>query len=413
MNIHEHQAKELLKSLGVDVLDGKVCYTPDEAEAAFKALGTPVCVVKSQIHAGGRGKGKAVKPGQVDPSKYDAKTGNYSGPGVTSERGVVLVKSAAEAKQTAANLLGNVLVTKQTGAAGKVVKRIYVEAGCKPDKEYYASVVLDRAVGLPLLMISPEGGMEIEEVAEHSPEKILRMHFDPSEGLWPSQALRAAYFLGLEGDGVKNGAKLLRNLCAAFVKFDCAMLEINPVAVSGTRVFAMDAKLGYDDNALFRQKSAETYRDLNEEDPKETESKKFDLSYIALDGNIGCMVNGAGLAMATMDSIKLFGGFPANFLDVGGGATKEKVTAGFKIILQDPNVKAILVNIFGGIMRCDVIAEGVIAAVKEVNLKVPLVCRLEGNQVERGQQLLRDSGLPIQTADNLADAARKAVASIK
>ncbi|MCW8132242.1 MAG: ADP-forming succinate--CoA ligase subunit beta [Planctomycetota bacterium] len=413
MNIHEHQAKALLKELGVDVLEGIVCFTPEEAEAAFTKLGTPVCAVKSQIHAGGRGKGKAVAPGKLDASKYDAKTGDYSGPGVTSERGVVIVKSAADAKKTAAGLLGNVLVTKQTGAAGKVVKRIYVEAGCKPDKEFYASVLLDRSVGLPILMISPEGGMDIEEVAEHHPEKILKIHFDPNEGLWPNQASRAAYFLGLTGDAFKSGAKLLRSLCSAYGKLDAAMLEINPLAVAGNRVFCMDAKLSYDDNALFRQKKAEELRDINEEDPNETEAKKYDLSYIALDGSVGCLVNGAGLAMATMDVIKLFGGSPANFLDVGGGASKEKVAAAFKIILNDPKVKAILVNIFGGIMRCDVIAEGVIAAVKEVNLKVPLVVRLEGNQVERGKQLLKDSGLPIQTADSLSEAAQKVVASVK
>ena len=413
MNIHEHQAKELLKGLGVDVLAGKVAYTPEEAEKAFTELGTPVAVVKSQIHAGGRGKGKAVDPKQLDQSKYDAHTGVYSGPGVKSERGVVLVKSAADAKTAAANLLGNTLVTKQTGAAGKVVKRLYIEAGCPPDKEFYISMLLDRDVSLPLIMISPAGGMDIEEVAEKHPEKILKIHFDPSEGLWPNQALRAGYFLGLKGEALKSGVKLLRSLAAAFVKLDCAMLEINPLAVSGDRVFAMDAKITYDDNALFRQKAAEGYRDLNEEDAKETEAKKFDLSYIALDGNIGCLVNGAGLAMASMDAIKLFGGMPANFLDVGGGATKEKVTAAFKIILQDPQVKAIMVNIFGGIMRCDVIAEGVIAAVREVNLKVPLVVRLEGNQVERGRQLLIDSKLPIQTADTLADAAKKVVATLK
>jgi len=413
MNIHEHQAKDLLRGLGVDVLDGVVCFKPEEAEAAFKKLGTPVCAVKSQIHAGGRGKGKAVEPDKLDQKKYDPKTGTYSGPGIVSDKGVVIVKSAAEAKQAAGNLLGKVLVTKQTGANGKVVKRIYVEAGCKADREYYASVLLDRAVGLPLLMVSPEGGMDIEEVAEKHPEKILKLHFDPREGLWPSQARRAAFFLRLEGDAFKSGVKLLTGLCQACVKLDCAMLEINPLAVAGTRVFCMDAKISFDDNALFRQPKAEELRDLNEEDPNETEAKKHDLSYIALDGNVGCLVNGAGLAMATMDVIKLVGGSPANFLDVGGGASKEKVSAAFKIILNDPKVKAILVNIFGGIMRCDVIAEGVIAAVKEVNLKVPLVVRLEGNQVERGKQLLSESGLPIQTADSLSEAAKKVVAAIR
>ncbi|MCZ7646693.1 MAG: ADP-forming succinate--CoA ligase subunit beta [Planctomycetota bacterium] len=413
MNIHEHQAKELLRSLGVDVLDGRVAFTPEEAARAYAELKSPVAVVKSQIHAGGRGKGKAVEPSRLDPSKYDAKTGVYSGPGIACEKGVVLCKSAAEVEATAKKLLGKVLVTKQTGAQGRKVQRLYVEAGCPPEQEFYAAVLLDRAVGLPLLMISPAGGMDIEEVAEKHPGQILKQHFDPDQGLWPFQARRAAYFLGLKGDAFKSGVKVLTALARAAVKLDVAMLEINPLARSGERVFCMDAKLSYDDNALFRQKQAAEQRDLAEEDSKETEAKKYDLSYIALDGNIGCLVNGAGLAMATMDAIKLFGGEPANFLDVGGGANKEKVAAGFKIILQDPEVKAILVNIFGGIMRCDVIAEGVIAAVKEVNLKVPLVVRLEGNQVERGKQLLKDSGLPIQTASTLSDAAEKVCATLK
>ncbi|GMV79803.1 MAG: succinate--CoA ligase [ADP-forming] subunit beta [Planctomycetota bacterium] len=413
MNIHEHQAKELLRSLGVDVLPGVVAFTPAEAKAAYGTLKSPVVVVKSQIHAGGRGKGKAVAPDKLDATKYDAHTGAYSGPGVTSEKGVLLCKSEADVEKAAAGLLGNVLLTKQTGASGKKVQRLYVEAGCPPEQEFYAAVLLDRAAGLPLLMISPAGGMDIEEVAETHPEKILKQHFDPDQGLWPFQARRAAYFLGLEGEAFKSGAKILTALCRAYVKLDCAMLEINPLARSGDRVFCMDAKLSYDDNALYRQKQSADQRDLAEEDPKETEAKKFDLSYIALEGNIGCLVNGAGLAMGTMDAIKLYGGQPANFLDVGGGATKEKVAAGFKIILSDPEVKAILVNIFGGIMRCDVIAEGVIAAVKEVNLKVPLVVRLEGNQVDRGKQLLKESGLPIQTADTLADAAEKVCASLK
>jgi succinyl-CoA synthetase beta subunit len=411
MNIHEYQAKQLLKDLGVDVLDGHVAFTAGEAETAYGKLGTPVVVVKSQIHAGGRGKGKAVVADQYDASKYDPKTGAYEGPGIVSDAGVVLCKSAKEAKEAASNLLGNLLLTRQTGVSGKKVGRVYVEAGCPPEKEFYASVLIDRAVGLPVLMISPAGGMDIEEVATETPEKILKINFHPSEGLWPNQARRAAFFLGLEGKAFKSGVKLLQSLCAAFVKLDCSLLEINPLAVSGDRVFCMDAKLGFDDNALFRQKQSEELRDLDEEDPKETEAKASDLSYIALDGNIGCLVNGAGLAMSTMDAIKLFGGEPANFLDVGGGATKERVSTGFKIILRDPAVKAILVNIFGGIMRCDVIAEGVIAAVKEMDLKVPLVVRLEGNQVARGKQLLAESGLDITPADTLADGAKKAVAA--
>ena len=409
MNVHEHQAKELLKQFGIDVPEGRVAFTPEEAEQAFAELGGSFAVVKSQIHAGGRGKGKAVQPGKLDPAKYDPQTGAYAGPGIVSARGVVLCHSAAEARTAAANLLGKILVTKQTGAAGRPVKRVYVEAGTQADRELYASVLLDRSVGLPLLMVSSAGGMDIEEVAVKTPEKILKIHFDPNEGLWPNQANRAAFFLGLEGEAFKSGIKLLRALCAAYVKFDCSLLEINPLAVAGGRVFCMDAKLGFDDNALYRQERVEELRDLNEEDPNETEARTHDLSYIALDGAVGCLVNGAGLAMATMDAIKLHGGMPANFLDVGGGAGKEKVSAAFKIILKDPKVKAILVNIFGGIMRCDTIAEGVIAAVRETKLKVPLVVRLEGNQVERGKQLLRESGLPITPADTLADAAQKVV----
>ncbi|MCK6474352.1 MAG: ADP-forming succinate--CoA ligase subunit beta [Planctomycetes bacterium] len=413
MNIHEHQAKALLKALGVDVLEGRVAFKPEEAEKAYGELGTPVVVVKSQIHAGGRGKGKAVEPGKLDPKKYDSKTGNYSGPGVASDKGVVLCKSAAEAKSAAGKLLGNVLVTKQTGAAGKKVQRVYVEAGCPPEKEFYVSVLLDRGVGLPVMMVSPAGGMDIEDVAEKSPEKILRVHFDPADGLWPHQARRAAFFLGLTGDAFKSGVKLLGNLAKAYVKLDCSLLEINPLALSKDRVFCMDAKLSFDDNALYRHPEVEELRDLAEEDPKEVESRKFDLNYIALDGQIGCLVNGAGLAMATMDVIKLYGKMPANFLDVGGSANKERVTAGFKIILSDPNVKAILVNIFGGIMSCRVIAEGVIAAAKEVNLKVPLVVRLEGNASKEGKEVLKASGLAVTTADGLADAAEKVCAAVK
>jgi len=409
MNLHEHQAKELLKECGVPVLEGKVAHSAEEAGSAFTSLGVPLAIIKSQVHAGGRGKGKAVRPKELDPKGYDAKTGVYAGPGIASDRGVVLCRSAQEATDAASKLIGHLLVTKQTGASGRMVRRIYVESGAQIDRELYAAVLVDRRAGLPILMVSPAGGMDIEEVAAKSPEKILKLRFDPCAGLWPHQARRAAWFLGLTGKAFKSGLAALTKLCAAFVKLDAQLLEINPLGVCGDEVICLDAKLSYDDNALFRQPRAEELRDHNEEDPRETEARKHDLSYVALDGDIGCLVNGAGLAMATMDLIKHHGGEPANFLDVGGGATTERVAAGFQLILQDPNVKAILVNIFGGIMRCDVIAEGVIAAAKQTALKVPLVVRLEGNRVAKGRKLLSESGLSLIAADSLADAAQKAV----
>ena len=400
MNIHEHQAKQLLAKYGVAIPKGKVAYTAAEAESAFSELGTPVCAVKSQIHAGGRGKGKV----------YDSRDAKK----LVMEGGVKIAKSAAEAREFAAKLLGNVLVTKQTGESGRTVKRVYIEAGSKIARELYLSIAIDRAVGLPVIMTSTEGGMDIEEVAAQHPEKILKVHFDPRDGLWSHQARRIAFFLGLSGDAFKSGVQFAIAMARAFSDLDCSLVEINPLVVTQEgQVVALDAKINFDDNALYRHKDIEELRDLNEEDPNEIEAKKYDLSYISLDGDIGCLVNGAGLAMATMDVIKLYGRQPANFLDVGGGATKEKVTAAFKIILNDPKVKAILVNIFGGIMKCDIIADGVIAAVREVNLKVPLVVRLEGTNVELGKKKLAESGLPIQSANTLSEAAEKVVKSVK
>ncbi|HEY3319059.1 MAG TPA: ADP-forming succinate--CoA ligase subunit beta [Planctomycetota bacterium] len=400
MNIHEYQAKQLLARYGVAVPKGKVATTPEEAVSAFESLGTPMCVVKSQIHAGGRGKGRLYDPNNRSKLIMDG--------------GVKLARSAAEVRDYATKLLGNLLVTKQTGEAGKIVRRIYVEAASNIARELYVSIVIDRGTGLPVLMASTEGGMEIEEVAARTPEKILKVHFDPREGLWGHQARRIAYFLGLQGDAFKSGLQFFTALAKAFGDLDASLAEINPLVVTKEgQVIALDAKINFDDNALYRHKDVEELRDLNEEDPNEVEAKKYDLSYISLDGDIGCLVNGAGLAMATMDVIKLYGRQPANFLDVGGGATQEKVTAAFKIILNDPKVKAILVNIFGGIMKCDVIAEGIIAAVKEAKLSVPLVVRLEGTNVDLGKKKLADSGLPIQSATTLSDAAEKVVAAVK
>ena len=400
MNIHEHQAKQLLAKYGVAVPKGKVAYTPAEAESAYNELGSGVCAVKSQIHAGGRGKGKV-----FDPKDHSR---------LIMEGGVKIAKSAAETKDFATKLLNNLLVTKQTGAGGRIVKRVYIESGSKIARELYLSIVIDRTAGLPVIMASTEGGMDIEEVAEKHPEKILKVHFDPREGLYPHAARRIAFFLGLTGDAFKSGVQFLIAMAKAFSELDCSLAEINPLVVTqDNQVVALDAKINFDDNALYRHKDVEELRDLNEEDPNEIEAKKYDLSYIALDGDIGCLVNGAGLAMATMDVIQLYGRQPANFLDVGGGATKEKVTAAFKIILNDPKVKAILVNIFGGIMKCDIIAEGVIAAVREVNLKVPLVVRLEGTNVELGKKKLAESGLPIQSASTLSEAAEKVVKAVK
>ena len=395
MNIHEYQGKELLKAYGVAVLDGYAAWTPDEAEAAAAKLPGPVFVVKSQIHAGGRGAGHFAN----DP---------------TGKGGVRLAKSPAEVRAAADAMLGRTLITKQTGDAGRRVGRVYVEAGCDIKRELYLSLLVDRDTARVTIMASTEGGMEIEEVALNHPEKIIRIGVDPATGIWPFHANKLAYALGLEGKQIAAFRKFVMAMYKAFIDLDCAIVEINPLVVTGAGdIVALDAKVSFDDNALYRHPDIEKLRDEAEEDPKELEAAKHALNYVALDGVIGCMVNGAGLAMATMDIIKLYGSSPANFLDVGGGATKERVTAAFKIILSDPNVEGILVNIFGGIMRCDVIAEGVVAAAREVSLSVPLVVRLEGTNVDLGKEIMAKSGLPIITADNLADAAEKVVKAVK
>ncbi len=386
MNVHEYQAKALLKKFGVTILEGQPAMNVDDAVKAAEELGGPVWVVKSQIHAGGRGKGGGVK----------------------------VVKSIEEVKSEAERMLGMQLITHQTGPEGQKVRRLYIEDGCAIEKELYCSILLDRATSRVMFMVSTEGGVDIEDVAENQPEKIVNVHIDPATGMMPFHARKLAFSLGLSGDANKKAVKFFMNLYAAFVSLDCDMLEINPLVVTQDQdIVALDAKLNFDDNALFRHPDVASLRDLDEEDENERKAKDFDLAYIRLDGNIGCMVNGAGLAMSTMDIIKLHGGEPANFLDVGGGATAEKVTAAFKIILSDKNVEGILVNIFGGIMKCDVIAEGVIAAAKEVSLNVPLVVRLEGTNVEEGKAKLAGSGLPIISADNLADAAEKVVKATK
>ncbi|HEV2675764.1 MAG TPA: ADP-forming succinate--CoA ligase subunit beta [Aliidongia sp.] len=395
MNIHEYQAKALLKGFGVAVPRGGVAYTPDEAKKVATDLGGPVWVVKSQIHAGGRGAGHfADKP--------------------EGKGGVRVVKSIDDVGSNTAEMLGKVLVTKQTGPTGKEVKRVYIEEGCDIKRELYLGMLVDRATGRVTLMASTEGGMEIEEVAHHSPEKIVKVAIDPATGVQAFHARQIAFALGLEGKQVSTATKFILALSKAFHDLDASIIEINPLVVTGAGdVICLDAKVNFDDNALFRHKAIEELRDADEEDPSELEAAKHGLNYVKLDGNIGCMVNGAGLAMATMDIIKLYGGEPANFLDVGGGATKERVTTAFKLILSDPNVEGILVNIFGGIMRCDVIAEGVIAAAREVSLDVPLVVRLEGTNVELGKKILAESGLPILSGDNLADAAQKVVKAVK
>ncbi|HZH26623.1 MAG TPA: ADP-forming succinate--CoA ligase subunit beta [Azospirillaceae bacterium] len=395
MNIHEYQAKGLLKQYGVTVPRGGVAYTPAEAVSVAKELGGPVWVVKSQIHAGGRGAGRFKD--------------NPQGKG-----GVRVVKSVAEVEASAGEMLGHVLVTKQTGPDGKEVKRLYVEEGCDIKRELYLSMLVDRGTGTVTVVASTEGGMEIEEVAAKHPEKIVKLAVDPLTGLRSYHAQKIAFGLGLQGKQVSEAVTLLRNLYKAFVDLDAALLEVNPLVVTGEgKLIVLDAKMSFDDNALYRHKHVEELRDESEEDASEIEASRYNLNYVKLDGVIGCMVNGAGLAMATMDIIKLYGSEPANFLDVGGGATKERVTAAFKIILKDPNVEGILVNIFGGIMRCDVIAEGVVAAAREVSLHVPLVVRLEGTNVDLGKKILAESGLPIQSADNLADAAEKIVKAVK
>ena len=393
MNIHEYQAKDLLEKYGVAVPKGIPAMSVDEAVKAAESMDSTLYVVKSQIHAGGRGAGKF-------------------NPDVDGKGGVRLCKTVEDVKVAATAMMGNVLVTKQTGAEGKQVQRLYVTDGVDIDKEYYASVVLDRDLGAISFMVSTEGGMDIEEVAENSPEKIHKLAIDYDAGLTDADAATLADHLELTGDAKTNAVPFFQNLYKAYMELDAEAIEINPMIVTDkNEVMALDAKMSFDENALFRQKDIAAMRDESEEDATELEAKKWELSYVSMDGNIGCMVNGAGLAMATMDIIKLFGGDPANFLDVGGGATAERVTAAFKIILSDKNVKGILVNIFGGIMKCDVIAEGVIAAAKEVNLSVPLVVRLEGTNVEKGKALMANSGLPIISADDLEDAAKKVVAA--
>ncbi|MFU0802270.1 ADP-forming succinate--CoA ligase subunit beta [Staphylococcus warneri] len=386
MNIHEYQGKEIFRSMGVAVPEGRVAFTAEEAVEKAKELDSDVYVVKAQIHAGGRGKAGGVK----------------------------IAKSLSEVETYANELLGKQLVTHQTGPEGKEVKRLYIEQGCDIQKEYYVGFVINRATDKVTLMASEEGGTEIEEVAAKTPEKIFKETIDPVVGLSPYQARRIAFNINIPKESINKAAKFLISLYNVFIEKDCSIVEINPLVTTGDGdVLALDAKLNFDDNALFRHKDIMELRDLEEEDPKEIEASKYDLSYIALDGDIGCMVNGAGLAMATMDTINHFGGNPANFLDVGGGATKEKVTEAFKIILGDEHVKGIFVNIFGGIMKCDVIAEGIVAAVKEVELTLPLVVRLEGTNVERGKEILNDSGLAIEPAATMAEGAQKIVKLVK
>lgn len=396
MNIHEYQAKALLKSYGAPVADGVAIFSADEAAAAAKQLPGPLYVVKSQIHAGGRGKGKFKELGP------DAKGG------------VRLAKSIDDVVANSKDMLGNTLVTKQTGPAGKQVNRLYIEDGADIDRELYLSILVDRSVGQVAFVVSTEGGMDIETVAHDTPEKIITVAIDPSAGVTEANSAALSDALKLEGAAREDAAKLFPILYKAFVEKDMALLEVNPLIVmTNGRLRVLDAKVSFDGNALFRHADIVALRDTSEEDAKEIEAHKYDLAYVALDGNIGCMVNGAGLAMATMDIIKLYGAEPANFLDVGGGATKEKVTAAFKIITADPAVEGILVNIFGGIMKCDVIAEGVLAAVKEIGLKVPLVVRLEGTNVELGKKIINESGLNVISADDLDDAAQKIVKAVK
>ncbi len=386
MNIHEYQAKELLKARGLPVLSGGVAYTVDEAVDVAKSLPGPVYVVKAQIHAGGRGKGGGVK----------------------------VVKSLDAVKAEATRMLGMQLITHQTGPQGQEVRRLYIEDGCNIARELYLGILIDRATSCVTIMVSTEGGMDIEEVAEKTPEKIMKVVVDPAIGFQAFQGRQIAFALGLEGKQVGKCVKLVSQMYDAFLELDASIVEINPLVVTADGdVLPLDAKMNFDDNAMFRQKEVEELRDVAEEDPAEKRAKDHELSYVKLTGNIGCMVNGAGLAMATMDIIKLYGGDPANFLDVGGGATKERVAEAFRIILSDPNVEGILVNIFGGIMRCDVIAEGVITAARELGLTMPLVVRLEGTNVEKGKKLLKESGLNIIAADNLADAAEKVVNTVK
>ncbi len=393
MKIHEYQAKELFRKAQVPVLEGFVARTPEEAKAAFEKLGGPIAVVKAQLHAGGRGKGTVIE--------------------VPTQRGVQLVKSGDEAATVAKNLINNRLVTIQTGPAGSKVNQVFVEAGCKIARELYLAVVVDRGSQMPLLMVSSEGGVDIEKVAHETPEKILKESFHPAYGLQGFQVRKLCKKLGLSGDVAKNADLFLKRVCKLFVDLDCSMAEINPLVITeDNQMIALDAKITFDDNAMFRHADLRALRDISEEEPAETRAGNTGLSYVKLEGNIGCLVNGAGLAMATMDIIKHHGGAPANFLDVGGGANTQQVTEAFRIILSDPNVKAILVNIFGGIARCTTIAQAIIEASKEVGFTVPLVVRLEGTEVNEGKKMLKDSGLAIISADDLTDAAKKVVASI-
>lgn len=386
MNIHEYQAKELLRKFGIPTLNGKMVQSPDEAAAAAKQIGGNVWVVKAQIHAGGRGKGGGIK----------------------------VAKTLDEVRSYTEKMIGMTLVTPQTGPEGKVVSRIYIEQGCDIKKEYYVAVLLDRHESRVVMMASSEGGMDIEEVAEKTPDKIHRVVVDPAVGMQPFQARQLAFKIGLKGDATNRAVKVFLGLYRLFKESDCSLAEINPlVETKDAQVIPLDCKLNFDSNALYRHPDVVEYRDLSEEDPAEVEASKHDLAFIKLDGNIGCLVNGAGLAMATMDIIKLQGGMPANFLDVGGGANKEKVTEAFKLILKDPNVRGILVNIFGGIMKCDIIAEGIVAATKQLGLKVPLVVRLQGTNVELGRKILKESGLNITPADDLTTAAKAIVGSVK
>ena len=396
MNIHEYQGKELLAKYGIAIPAGFAALSPEEAVEGAKKLPGPLYVVKAQIHAGGRGKGK------------------FKELGPDGKGGVRLSKSIEEVEANAKEMLGNTLVTIQTGDAGKQVNRLYVTDGVDIDKEYYLSMLVDRATGRVAMIVSTEGGMDIEEVAHSTPEKIVTITIDPAEGFQPHHGRAVAYGLKLEGELNKQAQKLAKQLYTAFIDLDCDMVEINPlVQTKDGNLLVLDTKMSFDSNALYRHPDVLALRDETEEDPAEIEASKYDLAYIKLDGDIGCMVNGAGLAMATMDIIKLNGEFPANFLDVGGGASKEKVTAAFKIILKDPAVKGILVNIFGGIMKCDIIAEGIVAAAKDVNLSVPLVVRLEGTNVQQGKDILAKSGLAIVPADDLGDAAKKIVAEVR
>ena len=386
MNIHEYQAKEVLRRYGVATLKGGLAHSADEAVKVAQEMGGSIWVVKAQIHAGGRGKGGGVK----------------------------VAKSLDEVKSYSSKIIGMNLVTHQTGPEGKVVNKVYIEQGCNIAKEYYVACLVDRATGRVAMMASSEGGMDIEEVAAHKPEAIIKVDIDPVTGLIPFQARQLAFAIGIPNESINKSVQFMMGLYKAFVEKDCSIAEINPLVLTKEGdILCLDAKMNFDSNALFRQKDIVEYRDLTEEEPSEIEASKYDLAFIKLDGNIGCLVNGAGLAMSTLDIIKLHGESPANFLDVGGGANKEKVTHAFKIILSDSNVKAILVNIFGGIMKCDVIADGVIAASKEVGLKVPLVVRLEGTNVELGKKMLKESGLNITPADDLTDAAKKVVAAVR